>query len=237
MDFENWYNRIPAVTRIYITLVALTSLGCQLKLFNKYQLFFTWPLFWQEGQYWRLLTTYLYFGSISIDTLFHLYFLLQYCQNLEDDFYRGKKPEFLYFILFSMVSITTLSVAFNLNQFIPFLSSSLTFTLTYLWSRRNPALRISFLGVFTFNAPYLPFTLIGFTLLLHSSIPWADCLGLVVGHFYYFFEDVFPNMPASNGARILGTPGWFKRLFERQVAIERIPDLRMEDVDPVPLAQ
>ncbi|KAJ3317463.1 hypothetical protein HDV06_001550 [Boothiomyces sp. JEL0866] len=207
MDIENWYNRIPAVTRIYITLVALTSLGCQLKLFNKYQLFFTWPLFWQEGQ------------------------------NLEDDFYRGKKPEFLYFILYSMVSITVLSVVFNLNQYVPFLSSSLTFTLTYLWSRRNPALRISFLGVFTFNAPYLPFTLIGFTLLLHSSIPWADCLGLIVGHFYYFFEDVYPNMPASNGVRILATPEWFKRLFQRQVVIERIPDLRMEDLEPVPVAE
>ena len=69
------YLRVPVVTRCYLTLIGLTTLGCQLKLFTRFQLFFTWRLFWNERQYWRIVTTYLYMGNLSIDTAFHLYFL------------------------------------------------------------------------------------------------------------------------------------------------------------------
>jgi Derlin-2/3 len=81
-------------------------IACQLQFCNKYQLFFSWKLFWNEGQYWRLLSTFLYFGKFSLDTLFHLYFLLQYCQTLEDESFRGKRADFVYFLLFSATSIT-----------------------------------------------------------------------------------------------------------------------------------
>jgi Derlin-2/3 len=120
----------------------------------------------------------------------------------------------------------------NLSQEIPFLSQSLTFTLTYLWSRRNPSLRMSFLGLFTFNAPYLPWTLIGFTVVLHSVIPWADMLGFVVGHLYFYLEDVYPSLPLSQGQRVLKTPEWFVNLVQQRVVapVEPIPEIRMEEL-------
>lgn len=70
-------------------------------------------------------------------------------------------------------------------------------------------------GVFNFNAPYLPFVLLGFPLLFGGSLPWHDIPGLVVGHVYYFLEDVYPRMPGSNGYRPLGTPRWFLVLFNQ----------------------
>jgi Derlin-2/3 len=33
-------------------------------------------LIFSEGQVWRLITTYLFFGVFSIDFLFHMYFLV-----------------------------------------------------------------------------------------------------------------------------------------------------------------
>lgn len=83
--------------------------------------------------------------------------------------------------------------------------------LVYVWARRNPHVRMNFFGLLTFNAPYLPWVLLGFSLLLGNSIA-VDLLGMAVGHFYYFLEDVFPNQPG--GMRLLETPHILKVLFD-----------------------
>jgi hypothetical protein len=88
----------------------------------------------------------------------------------------------------------------------PFLGSPLAFTLVYIWSRRNPSIPLNFLGLFVFTAPYLPWVLLGFTLLLNSHFPTGDLMGIAVGHIYYFFEDVWPKELASGGRRYLQTP-------------------------------
>ena len=42
--------------------------------------------------------------------------------------------------------------------------------LVYLWSRRNPYVRLNFFGLMTFHAPYLPWVLLGFSVLLGNSV-------------------------------------------------------------------
>lgn len=64
----------------------------------------------------------------------------------------------------------------------PFLGSPLSFSLVYIWARRNPSVRLSFLGLFVFAAPYLPWVLLGFSLVINSSVPKDDLLGVVIGH-------------------------------------------------------
>jgi len=54
-----------------------------------------------------------------------------------------------------------------------------------------------------FQAPYLPWVLLGFSVLLGNAI-WVDLVGMAVGHTYYFVEDVFPNQ--RGGFRLLNTP-------------------------------
>ncbi|KAG5519290.1 hypothetical protein PMAC_001915 [Pneumocystis sp. 'macacae'] len=75
-----------------------------------------------------------------------------------------------------------------------FLASPLSFCLIYLWSRRNPSVRLSFLGLFVFNAPYLPWILLWFSFVLHNTIPKGDLLGMFVGHIYYYLKDVVPTI-------------------------------------------
>ncbi|GCC34514.1 hypothetical protein chiPu_0012988, partial [Chiloscyllium punctatum] len=60
-------------------------------------------------------------------------------------------------------------------------------------------------------APFLPWVLMGFSLLLGNSVI-VDLLGIAVGHIYYFLEDVFPNQPG--GVRLLVTPGFLKAIFD-----------------------
>uniref|UniRef100_A0A3P8PE92 Derlin n=1 Tax=Astatotilapia calliptera TaxID=8154 RepID=A0A3P8PE92_ASTCA len=76
-----------------------------------------------------------------------------------------------------------------------FLGQASTIMLVYVWSRRNPNVRINFFGLLNVQAPFLPWVLTGFSLLLGSII--VDLLGIAVGHVYFFLEDVFPNQPGG----------------------------------------
>lgn len=64
----------------------------------------------------------------------------------------------------------------------PFLGQALSSTMVYIWSRRNPDTRLSFLGVLVFTAPYLPWVLMAFSLVLHGQIPKNEICGVAVGH-------------------------------------------------------
>ncbi|XP_066871841.1 derlin-3 isoform X8 [Kogia breviceps] len=94
-----------------------------------------------------------------------------------------------------------------------FLGQALTAMLVYVWSRRSPRVRVNFFGLLTFQAPFLPWALMGFSMLLGNSI-LVDLLGIVVGHIYYFLEDVFPNQPG--GKRLLLTPGFLSLASDDQ---------------------
>lgn len=90
--------------------------------------------------------------------------------------------------------------------YLPFMGSALSFTMVYIWARRNPYVRLNFLGLIVFTAPYLPWVLLIFSLCLGGQVPVGDMLGVLVGRIYYFFEDVWPRDPISNGKKWLATP-------------------------------
>lgn len=54
-----------------------------------------------------------------------------------------------------------------------------------------------------FQAPYLPWVLLGFSVLLGNAIS-VDLVGIAVGHTYFFMEDVLPTK--NGGHKILKTP-------------------------------
>eukprot|EP00639_Heterosigma_akashiwo_P014850 CAMPEP_0206361480 /NCGR_PEP_ID=MMETSP0294-20121207/385_1 /ASSEMBLY_ACC=CAM_ASM_000327 /TAXON_ID=39354 /ORGANISM="Heterosigma akashiwo, Strain CCMP2393" /LENGTH=121 /DNA_ID=CAMNT_0053806369 /DNA_START=374 /DNA_END=736 /DNA_ORIENTATION=+ len=104
-----------------------------------------------------------------------------------------------------------------------FLGSSLTFMMVYIWGRKNEHVRMNFLGVIPFTAPYLPWVLLGFSCLLGNP-PTADAVGIGVGHCYFFARWVYPEVARlryPEVARLRGwrlralltTPGYLHRIF------------------------
>lgn len=65
---------------------------------------------------------------------------------------------------------------FGLFVNLVFLGQAFTIMLVYVWSRRNPYVRMNFFGLLIFQAPFLPWVLMGFSLLLGNSII-VDLLG------------------------------------------------------------
>lgn len=130
-----------------------------------------------RDQYWRLITTFFYFGPLSLDLLFHVFFQQRYSRYLEES--SGRSPAHFSWLL-AYASIVLLTIAPLLS--IAFLGTALSSTLVYIWSRKNPETRMSFLGLFVFRAPFLPWVLMLFSLVLHGTVPKDEIMGVIVGH-------------------------------------------------------
>lgn len=207
---EEWYKQMPVVTRTYLTLSFLTTASCALEIISPFTVYFNTRLIFRKMELWRLFTNFLFFGSLGLDFLFHMFFLARYCRLLEEGSFRGRAADFLFMLIFGGVILTLVAPFVNIQ----FLGSSLTFMMVYVWGRRNEYVNMSFLGLFNFSAPYLPWVLLAFSTLLGSS-PLVDLLGMGAGHVYYFLEDVYPRM---TGRRVLKTPGIIRELFPRDDA-------------------
>ena len=84
--------------------------------------------------------------------------------------------------------------------------------IVYVWSRRNPFTRMQFIGLIDFTAPYLPWVLLFFSLILGHDTT-ADLLGIFIGHFYYYSKWIYPDISKPNTIRIVQTPQFLNNLF------------------------
>ncbi|XP_046741176.1 derlin-2 [Diprion similis] len=205
--FRQEYLQMPVVTRAYTTACVITTLAVQLDLVSPFQLYFNPILILKQYQLWRLITAFLFFGTVGFNFFFNMIFTYRYCRMLEEVSFRGRTADFVMMFIFG--GICMIIFAFFVNLL--FLGQALTIMLVYIWSRRNPFVRMNFFGLLNFQAPYLPWVLLGFSVLLGNAI-WVDLIGMAVGHMYYFAEDVFPRQ--NGGFRILKTPQILKTLFD-----------------------
>lgn len=196
-DIMAWYMEIPVISRLYMTSAFLTTAACAIDIISPFSLYFNFNLIFIEGQVWRLITTFLFFGLFSMDFLFHMYFLVRYCRLLEEGDFRGRTDHFVMMLLFGIVNMVAVAPFVSVH----FLGSSLTFMMVYVWGRRNEDVRMSFLGVFSFTAPYLPWVMLTFSVLLGNPIT-IDVIGILVGHMYYFLEYVYPTIAEIRKWRI-----------------------------------
>lgn len=204
---EQWFYEMPPVTRWLTAATVATSVLVQCNVLSPYQLFYSFRAVYAMSQYWRLATTFLYYGPLNLDLLFHVFFMQRYSRLLEES--SGRSPaRFSWMLLYAMVSL--LFVASFLS--LPFLGAALSSSFVYIWCRRNPETRLSFLGLMVITAPYLPWVLMGFSLVVHGTVPKEEICGVVVGHIWYFFHDVYPSL--HGGHRPLDPPIWWRRLFD-----------------------
>jgi Derlin-2/3 len=205
MTLEQWYRQMPVVTRSYLTLSFLTTAGCALELISPFSVYYNSHLIFKRGQLWRLATNFFFFGSLGMDFVFHMFFLSRYCRLLEEGTFRGRSGDFFWMLCVGGAMLSCVAPFVNIQ----FLGSSLTFMMVYVWGRRNRYVNMSFLGLFSFTAPYLPWVLLIFSVALGSS-PVVDLLGMAAGHVYYYLEDVYPTMTQR---RVLKTPALVKHAF------------------------
>jgi len=85
------------------------------------------------------------------------------------------------------------------------MSNSICFTMTYYWGRKSKNTLVNVAGLFTLRAPYLAWFYLVLSFLWDIEFK-HDLLGMFVGHFYFFFSDIFPRMKKSKGFNLFKTP-------------------------------
>ncbi|XGW16827.1 hypothetical protein V3C99_001904 [Haemonchus contortus] len=202
------YMDMPPITRAYTTACILTTMA-QLDFITPFHLYFNWDLIVKRYQFWRLITSFCFFGSFGFSFLFNMIFTYRYCMMLEEGSFRGRRADFVYMFLLGGILMIICGIFVQMV----FLGQAFTIMLVYIWSRRNPHIQMNFFGVLSFTAPYLPWVLLLFSLLLGNNAI-VDFMGIACGHFYFFLEDVFPHQ--QHGMRLLVTPAWLKWLFDER---------------------
>ncbi|GAM86813.1 hypothetical protein ANO11243_048330 [Dothideomycetidae sp. 11243] len=206
VPLDQWFFEVPPLTRYWIATIVATGVGVQCHMLTPFQMFYSYRAVFYKSQYWRLLSTFCYFGPLSIQLVFHLFFIQRYSRMLEEA--APSVAHFSWLILFACISLLAMAPLFNQA----FLGSTLNSTLVYVWSRKNPDAMLSFFGILTFRAPWLPFFMIGLSVLMNDSWPIDEFFGIAVGHVWYFFNDIYPQ--TNNNSRPLDPPRWYIRLFE-----------------------
>lgn len=127
-------------------------------------------------QYWRLFTTFIYFGPLSLNLLFHIFFIQRYARMLEES--AVSQAHFTWMLAYAVTTLLCLAPVVS----VVFLGSILSSTLVYIWSRKHPDVQLSFLGLFVFRAPFLPWVMIGLSVVMHGNWPKDELCGIAVGH-------------------------------------------------------
>eukprot|EP00013_Stygamoeba_regulata_P011334 CAMPEP_0177671588 /NCGR_PEP_ID=MMETSP0447-20121125/24805_1 /TAXON_ID=0 /ORGANISM="Stygamoeba regulata, Strain BSH-02190019" /LENGTH=213 /DNA_ID=CAMNT_0019179033 /DNA_START=221 /DNA_END=862 /DNA_ORIENTATION=- len=198
-----YYHSMPPVTKTYATAVFLTTLALHLDLLHPLTLWLNFWSVWHNYEYWRLITTFLVFDTqFGLNMLFHTWFIIRHSTSLEDGFFRGRVADYLF--MWGFMAVLLVGIEFGmahagLGYSLSFLAPSLSFGVFYYWSRKHPYVRMNFLFVFDFTAPWLPWVIMAFGFLLGNS-PLYDLLGVLVGHLYFYLADV---VPLTVGRKIL----------------------------------
>ncbi|KAI0031051.1 Der1-like protein [Vararia minispora EC-137] len=211
VGIEAWVTQIPPVTRAWLGLAVLTSVAIQCQLVTPLQLYYSFRSAFVNGQLWRPFTTFFYFGPISLDFIFHMFFFMRYSRMLEESSFANRRADYFWLLSLCAIILLCLSPAFNL----PFLSSPLAYVPIYFWSRRHPSTPISLFGIVTITAPYLPFALICFSWLLSGTWTAAvtDLIGCAVGHIAWFMRDVWTREMIGGPTVLTDPPDALRRLF------------------------
>ncbi|KAJ2457375.1 hypothetical protein GGF42_002710 [Coemansia sp. RSA 2424] len=210
---EEWYLQIPICTRVYMTATFALTLALQMEWTTPFQVFYNYEYAFSKGQYWRVATTFLYMGKFSLEWLLNMYFIIQYCRDLEEGSFLNRPADFAWLLI--LMCVTLLVVAPYLG--FVYLGSLLVSSLTYIWSRFYSYLFINFMGLFTISAAYFPWVMLAFSSVVESRWPKGELAAIGVGHVFWFLSEEWPRRAESGGSRLLRAPKVLCKLLHQDL--------------------
>ncbi|ODQ77069.1 hypothetical protein BABINDRAFT_10440 [Babjeviella inositovora NRRL Y-12698] len=232
-----WVMEVPPITRSYTGLILLTSALEYIGMLSPYDCFFSVDKIFSQNQYYRLVTSFLYFGELNFDLLFKVFFITRSLKTLEESV--GRTRDFAWFLLVNCVIVLLYSASLN-NQHL--LGPCLDDVLMYVWSKHEGDMQVGILGIVHFNVVYLPWVYMFFNVLANRGaglvIQGEPALsvktvimellmrGIVLGHTYYFLNDVLPKIHGE-GWNIVRAPwyhSWWSALFATKTEEEENGD-------------
>jgi len=164
---------------------------------------------------WRLLTCFPFMGGLSFHFVMMMVMWYRYSGSLETSVFEGRTADYLFMLIFGMCVLLVPMAFFNL----PIGGMGIIMMVIYYWSRKNAERTITFMFGIQFAALWLPWVLMGFTLLT-GGFPFVEFLGVLTGHLYLFLDETVPRVYLNNRP-FLRTPSflysWFPPQLNRNV--------------------
>ena len=158
-----------------------------------------------QGEVWRLLTTFVFFGKFSFGWLMSMFILLRFGSQVEAEPYRtsgaGGSVDYAWCLVMMALPFYFIGWCFE----VPLLGGPMLYSVVYLWGCLYPENPVSMWGI-RLKGAQLPWGLAVLQVLTGSS-PVGVLMGIFVGHLFYFFADVYPR--TNGGQQIIKTPVFF----------------------------
>ncbi|KAJ2846778.1 hypothetical protein IWW36_004185 [Coemansia brasiliensis] len=210
---EEWYLQLPPFTRIYTTGIVGLTLALKLQLVTPYQLFYTYQTAFIQGEYWRILTSFLFLGELSFDWILNIYFIVHYCRELEEGSYLNRPADFVWMVLLLCAALLAISPYLGTV----FLGDVLVTALTYMWSRHYSFMFINFMGLFMVPAAYLSWIMIAFSSVVENRWPIPEVMVILVSHIVWFLSEEWPRRAESGGKRLICAPRFLCKLLHQDL--------------------
>lgn len=200
---DSWI-KTPPITQIYIGSSILLTLLAFVANKNIWPEFLNldWTKVFTKLQIWRPLSAFLFFGPFGLNFILTIQFVWMYMAQLEKLNY-NKPEEFLIMLLFGGVTLIGSYSMLGLSS--KFLGHNLSTYLVYIWARLFEGTEVNVMDLFFLKAEILPWFFCVQTLILEGEIPFADLLGIVVGHLYHYLTK----------QNILKSPAFLRELFSK----------------------
>ena len=137
---------------------------------------------------WRLITHFFVFGRFSFNFVFRMIMFYFGVSHLEEQYNPNRYAEFFYLIFYNMCMLNV--IAYFMDSY--YLSEAFSFALLYIWCKRSPFDKVQFLFGLIVTSGYLPWVIIGYTLITGENID-QQLIGLVSAHLYIVLKDIMPN--------------------------------------------
>lgn len=207
-EFIRWWRLQPLITKYLVFGSLVLTIVAALGILSPYTLVIYPSYILQKFQIWRLVTGFFYHGKLGLPFLINMYFLWTHSKELETIEFAGRTADYLFFIILSLALSLVAAVLLGWGL----IGGCVIFAIIYYWSRKNPERPMSFMFGIRFKGFYLPWVLIAFRFLI-GSLPLQELFGVVIGHIYYFLQDVYPTAKGE-ALPTLKTPAFMLNLFE-----------------------
>jgi len=214
MDFQDFYDKMPKITRAYMIAVFATTLLVSLNILPYHYLMLTYEGMFVKYWIWTIITNTFIYGKFSFQFIFQMFFLYFGFSKLEKFYSPNRLPEFVYLLLVNYAFIIVLSILFEQYYF---MGAQLAFSVLYIWCKKEPMERVQFMFGLVFNSAYFPWVLIGWTVLTGGSIV-PHLIGVASGHLYIFLKDVLPASPYKYN--LLKTPRFIENLVNKYYFVQ-----------------
>ena len=168
--------------------------------------FLIWPMV--PMQPWRLITSVFFLGPFSMSFMFNLVFLVIYQKRLEEEEapqgFMGRTADHVWMMLIIVLALYPMSYLLDMVV----ISKAFSMGIVWVWCKRHEDQQLVFYG-FSFRAGYFPWILTLIHVIMGAS-PADDIAGVIAGHIYVCFKDVFPQ---THNFSLAETPQFMYNIF------------------------